>query len=66
MLDAGACAVATRMWLVVGVDDLLLAAEHLHLLSWTTTGLLHRVSASVNRDVATIGSEMRRAADDGG
>ncbi len=64
VLDTDACAVATRVQLVVG-DGVLLAAEHFNLLTWTTTGLLRRVSASVSRDVGAIAGEMRRAADGG-
>lgn len=63
VLDTDACAVATRVQLVVGGNGVLLAAEHFNLLTWTTTGLLRRVSASVGRDVGTIAREMRRAAD---
>ncbi len=66
VLDTDACAVATRVQLVVvGGDGVLLAAEHFNLLTWTTTGLLRRVSASVSRDVGAIAGEMRRAADGG-
>ncbi len=65
VLDADACAVATRVQLVVGGDGVLLAAEHFNLLAWTTTGLLRRVSESVSRDIGTIAGEMRRAADGG-
>ena len=60
VLDADACAVATRVQFVIGGDGVLLAAEHFNLL---TTGLLGRVSASVSRDIDTIAGEMRRAAD---
>ncbi|MCY4507495.1 MAG: hypothetical protein OXG35_11125 [Acidobacteria bacterium] len=65
VLDTDACAVATRVQLVVVGDGALLAAEHFSLLTWTTTGLLRRVSASVSRDVGAIAGEMRRAADGG-
>jgi len=65
VLDTDACAVATRVQLVVGGDAVLLAAEHFSLLTWTTTGLVRRVLTSVARDVATIAGEMRRTADDG-
>ena len=43
VLGTDACAVATRVQLVVGGDGVLLAAEHFNLLTWTTTGLLRRV-----------------------
>ena len=66
VLDADACAVATRGQFVVGGDGVLLAAEHFNLLTWTATGLLRRVSASVSRDVGAIAGAMRRAADGGG
>ena len=64
VLDTDACAVATRVQLVVVGDGVLLAAEHL--LTWTTTVSLRRVSASVSRDAGAIAREMRRAADGGG
>lgn len=51
---------ATRILLVVGVDNVLFAAEHFNLLTWTATGLLPRT-----REVATIAGEMRRVADGG-
>ena len=66
VLDTGTCAVATRVQLVVGGDGVLLAAEHFNLLTWTIIGLLHRVSASVSRDVGAIAGEIRQAADGGG
>ena len=58
VLDTDACAVAARVPLVVVGDGVLLAAEHFNLLTWTTTGLLRRVSASVSRDVGAIAGEM--------
>ena len=58
VLGADACAVATRVQLVVGGDGAL-AVEHFNLPTWTATGLLRRVSASVSRDEGA----MRRAAD---
>ena len=36
VLDTDACAVATRVQLVVVGDGVLLAAEHFNLLTWTT------------------------------
>ncbi len=65
VLGTDSCAVATRVQLVVGGDGVLLAAEYFNLLTWTTTGLLERVSMSVRRDVDAIGGEMRRATDGG-
>ena len=65
VLGTDSCAVATRVQLVIGGDGVQLAAEHYNLLTWTTTGLLRRVSASVSRDVGEIGAEMRRAAGGG-
>ncbi len=65
VLHTDSCAAATRVQLVVGDDGVLLAAEHFSLLTWTTTGLLRRVSASVSRDVGVIAGEMRRAAHGG-
>ncbi len=59
VLDADACAVDTRVQLVIGGDGVLLAAEHFNLLTWTATGLLRRVSESVSRDIGTIPGELR-------
>ena len=43
VLDTDACAVDTRIQLVVdGDNSVLLAAEHFNLLTWTTAGLLRR------------------------
>ena len=63
VLDTDACAVATRIQLVIGNDGVQLAAEHFSLLTWTTTGLVRRVLTSVSRDVAMIVGEMRNTAD---
>lgn len=54
VLGTEACAVSTRIQTTIGGDGLLLAAEHFNLLTWTATGLLPRVRASVDRDVSTL------------
>ena len=64
VLGTGACAVSTRIQLTIGGDALVLAAEHFNLLTWTATGLLSRVRASVDRDVSAIAGALRRERDD--
>ena len=63
VLGTEACAVSTRIQLTIGGDAVLLAAEHFNLLTWTATGLLSRVRASVNRDASAMAGALRRERD---